>query len=134
MAQTTREDRTLLESIITLGEAGKKAPKLEGLPTGIQGLDDLFFTARIEDGKAVKEPLNGIPRYSVLNITGVSDTGKSLMVEQFAVYQASQDTKVAFITVETPAEFVAVALKERSRAMALASPALFRMPPLISAG
>ncbi len=119
MAQTTREDRTLLESIITLGEAGKKAPKLEGLPTGIQGLDDLFFTTRIEDGKAVKEPLNGIPRYSVLNITGVSDTGKSLMVEQFAVYQASQDTKVAFITVETPAEFVAVALKERAKAMAL---------------
>jgi len=119
MAQQNREERTVLESITTLGEAGKKAPKMEGLPTGIEGLDGLFFTTRIEKKKAIKEPLGGIPKYSVFNITGVSDTGKSLMVEQFSVYQASKGIKVAFITVETPAEFVAVALKERARAMAL---------------
>jgi len=115
----TREERTVLESITTLEEAGRKAPQVEGLSTGIGGLDHLFFTTRIQGKRAAKEPLGGIPRYSVFNITGVSDTGKSLMAEQFSVFQASRDIKVAFITVETPAEFAAVALKERAKAMAV---------------
>ncbi len=119
MAQQAREERTVLESITTLGEAGKKAPKMEGLPTGIDGLDQLFFTTSIQRKKVVRKSLGGLPRYSVFNITGVSDTGKSLMVEQFSAFQASQDRRVAFVTVETPAEFVAVALKERAKAMAL---------------
>ena len=100
-------------------EAGKEAPKLEGVPTGVEGLDDLFFTSVVESGKAKRVPLGGIPKYAVINITGVSDTGKSLLVEQFAVKRASEGERVVFITVESPAPFVAMALKERARAMGI---------------
>jgi len=82
-------------------------------------LDDLFFIVEVENGKIVKKNLGGIPAYSVFNITGVSDTGKSLMVEQFTVKQASEGYKVAFITVESPANFVAASLKLRAAAMGL---------------
>ncbi len=108
-----------LKSIYTGSQAIKKAPKIYGVPTGIEGLDDLFFIVTSENGKLVKKSLRGIPAYSVFNITGVSDTGKSLMVEQFAVKQASIGERVAFITVETPANFVATSLKLRAAAMGL---------------
>ncbi|WP_038055549.1 KaiC domain-containing protein [Thermodesulfobacterium hydrogeniphilum] len=108
-----------LKSIYTGSQAIKKAPKVYGVPTGIEGLDDLFFIVTSENGKLVKKNLGGIPAYSVFNITGVSDTGKSLMVEQFAVKQASIGERVAFITVETPANFVATSLKLRAAAMGL---------------
>ncbi len=108
-----------LKSIFKGSEALTKAPKLYGIPTGIQGLDDLFFIVTSENGKIVKKNLGGIPAYSVFNITGVSDTGKSLMVEQFAVKQASLGEKVAFITVESPANFVVASLKLRAEAMGL---------------
>lgn len=108
-----------LRAIFKGSEAVAKAPKLYGVPTGIEGLDQLFFITTSEGGKIVKKPLNGIPAYSVFNITGVSDTGKSLMVEQFAVKQASLGEKVAFITVEAPANFVALSLKLRASAMGL---------------
>jgi KaiC domain protein len=106
-----------LKSIYTGSQAIKKAPKVYGVPTGIAGLDDLFFIVVSENGKLVKKNLGGIPAYSVFNITGVSDTGKSLMVEQFAVKQASLGEKVAFITVEAPANFVVASLKLRANAM-----------------
>jgi KaiC domain protein len=106
-----------LKSIYTGSQALKKAPKVYGVPTGIAGLDDLFFIVTSENGKLVKKNLGGIPAYSVFNITGVSDTGKSLMVEQFAVKQASLGEKVAFITVEAPANFVVASLKLRANAM-----------------
>ncbi|QER42080.1 KaiC domain-containing protein [Thermodesulfobacterium sp. TA1] len=108
-----------LKSIYKGGEALKKAPKLYGVPTGIEGLDPLFYIVVSENGKLVKKHLGGIPAYSVFNITGVSDTGKSLMVEQFAVKQASKGEKVAFITVETPANFLAASLELRANAMGL---------------
>ena len=107
------------EGIFTLKEAGKKVPKIKGVPTGIEGLDELFFTAVIEKGKPVKKPLGGIPKYGVFNITGIADTGKSLMVEQYTAKQASRDEKVAFITVESPAAFVAQSIKARAIAMGL---------------
>ena len=100
-----------------MSEVGKKAPKLEGVPSGVEGLDELFFTSRIQDSRALRVPLGGIPRYAVVNLTGISDTGKSLMVEQFAVKQAARGKRVAFITVETPAAFLSVGLKERALAM-----------------
>ncbi len=110
--------REIIEgSFGTLSEIAKKAPKLEGVATGIDGLDELFFTSKIEEGRPVKIPLGGIPRYSVVNLTGVSDTGKSLMAEQFAVKQASIGNRTAFITVETPAAFLSVGLKGRASAM-----------------
>lgn len=108
-----------LKAIFKGSEAVAKAPKLYGVPTGIEGLDQLFYITTSEDGKLVKKQLNGIPAYSVFNITGVSDTGKSLMVEQFAVKQASLGERVAFITVEAPANFVALSLKLRASAMGL---------------
>ncbi len=106
----------LKEAIILAKDASKKAPKIEGIPTGIEGLDELFFIAEIENQKITKKPLKGIPKYSVCNITGINDTGKSLMAEQFAIYQA-QKHKVCFITVETPANFVIASMKMRAKAM-----------------
>ncbi|MDF2953292.1 MAG: RecA-superfamily ATPase [Thermodesulfobacterium sp.] len=106
-----------LKSIYTGSQAIKKAPKVYGVSTGVEGLDNLFFIVSSENGKIVKKNLNGIPAYSVFNITGVSDTGKSLMVEQFAVKQASSGERVAFITVESPANFVVTSLKLRANAM-----------------
>lgn len=108
-----------LKSIFRGSEAVAKAPKLYGVPTGVEGLDQLFFIVTSEKGQIVKKVLNGIPAYSVFNITGVSDTGKSLLVEQFAVKQASLNERVAFITVEAPANFVALSLKLRAEAMGL---------------
>ncbi|MCD6087750.1 MAG: KaiC domain-containing protein [Candidatus Hydrothermae bacterium] len=110
-------ENLIKESIKNLSEVGKKAPRLEGVPSGVEGLDDLFFTSKIQDGRAIRMPLGGIPRYSVVNLTGISDTGKSLMAEQFAVKQAARGKRVAFVTVETPATFLSVGLKERAFAM-----------------
>jgi len=107
----------VVESIETLKEAGKKAPKIEGVPTGIEGLDELFFVTKIVKGKVKTIPLGGIPRYSVINLTGVSDTGKSLMAEQFAITQAYLGNPTIFVTVETPGTFLAASLRERAQAM-----------------
>ncbi len=78
---------------------------------------NFFYTTTSKGGKLIKQPLGGIPAYSVFNITGVSDTGKSLMVEQFTVQQAKKGNKVAFITVEAPANFLVAGLKLRAQAM-----------------
>jgi len=107
------------ESVGTLGELGEEAPKIEGVKTGIEGLDELFFTTKIVRGKAKTIPLGGIPRYSVINLTGVSDTGKSLMAEQFTITQASLGNPTVFVTVETPATFLATSLRERCTAMGI---------------
>ena len=111
------EPEVLAESILRLQEAAEQAPRLEGVPTGIEGLDTLFFTVQWREGRPEKVSLGGLPRYSVMNITGVADTGKSLMVEQFALTQARRGEGVAFITVETPAAFVAMGMKERAHAL-----------------
>ncbi len=105
------------EAVFSGGEALKKAPKLFGVPTGIEGLDNLFFTTESRGKRVIKKALGGIPAYSVFNITGASDTGKTLFVEQFTIKQASRGKRVAFITVETPASFVSLSLKERAKAM-----------------
>ena len=113
-----REKPRVVEEAILVGEeATKKLPKIYPVPTGIEGLDELFFTTEVKKKKVVRKPLGGIPSLSVFNITGASDTGKSLMVEQFTIKQASEGKKVAFITVETPAPFVLVSLRERAKAM-----------------
>lgn len=111
--------RVIKEAVFLGSQAIEKAPEIKGIPTGVEGLDDLFFVVREEKGKLVKKPLGGIPAYSVFNITGISDTGKSLLVEQFALKQASLGHKVAFVSVETPANFVAMSLKLRATAMGL---------------
>ncbi len=113
------EGRVIRDSIETLKEAGRKAPKLFGIPTGIEGFDDLFFTVKVEGDRVIKTPLGGIPSLAVVNLTGLSDTGKSLMAEQFAVKQASMGYRVCFVTVEIPSPFLATGLRERARAMGI---------------
>ncbi|MRJ01958.1 MAG: KaiC domain-containing protein [Epsilonproteobacteria bacterium] len=117
MEQSDYRPEVVKEAIYRGSEALERAPEIEGVPTGVPGLDRLFFTIQEEGGELKKKELGGIPRYSVFNITGVSDTGKSLMVEQFAVTQAQKGRKVAFITVESPANFVAASLKYRALAL-----------------
>ncbi|WP_290900816.1 KaiC domain-containing protein [Ferroglobus sp.] len=99
-----------------LKELESKAPKLFGIPTGTK-LDEMFFKVEEEDGKFVKKPLGGIPYLAVMNITGVPDTGKSVFAEQFTVTQAAHGYKVLFVTVESPANFLYTALKQKAQAM-----------------
>ena len=102
--------------VFELEELSKKAPKLFGVPTGTK-LDEMFFKVTFETGKWVRKPLGGLPSYSVINLTGIADTGKSLLAEQFALMQASLGYKVLFVTVEAPAQFLYTAFKERAEAL-----------------
>ena len=129
-----RHHKPLAEHILTLSQVAKKAPPLRGTPTGIPGFDNLFFKVEWKDGKPVRKPLGGVPEYAVINITGMPDTGKSLMVEQFAVTQASVGNKVCFVTVESPAPFVASGLKERATAMGIDFSAIEDNIVLVDAG
>jgi len=99
-----------------LGELENKAPRLFGIPTGTK-LDSMFFKVEKEGERFVKKPLGGIPHLAVINVTGVPDTGKSLLAEQFAITQAGNGYRVLYVTVESPAHFLYTAMKERSEAM-----------------
>ncbi|ADY73701.1 putative circadian clock protein, KaiC [Desulfurobacterium thermolithotrophum DSM 11699] len=114
-----RQPQVMKDNVYLLGEAIERAPELKGVPTGVKGFDELFFKVEWEEGKPVKKPLGGIPEYAVVNLTGMPDTGKSLMAEQFTVKQASLGQKVCFVTVESPAAFVAAGLKQRATAMGI---------------
>jgi len=114
-----REPQVMKDNVYLLKDAMEKAPELRGVATGVKGLDELFFKVEWEDGKPVRKPLGGIPEYAVINLTGMPDTGKSLIAEQFTVKQASLGQKVCFITVESPASFVAASLRERATAMGI---------------
>jgi len=105
------------EAVLSLKDIGDRAVEIRGVSTGVEGLDNLFFITKIEKGKTKVVNLGGIPQYSVFNLTGISDTGKSLIGEQFAIKQASLGNSVAFITVESPAHFVATSMKSRAVAM-----------------
>ncbi len=95
----------------------KNTPKLFGFKTGTPGLDDMFYTVEWTDDRPIKKTLGGIPAYSVVNLTGMPDTGKSLIAQQFAIKQASLGYPVLFVTTETPADFLIVSLKFRAQAM-----------------
>ncbi len=114
-----RERNVFVEQVSTLEELKGKAPKLFGIKSGVEGLDDLFFITKLEKGKVKTIPLGGYPAYGVFNITGVPDTGKSLMAEQFAVTQASLGYPVCFVTVEQPASFLYSGLKMRAEALGI---------------
>ncbi len=105
-------------SYYELSELKEEAPKIFGIPTGTK-LDEMFYTVEIVEDKAIKKPLGGIPHLAVINITGVPDSGKSVLAEQFAAYQASKGYKVLFVTVESPAKFLYNALKMKSIALGL---------------
>lgn len=112
-----KEGKALEKAISLASELKEKAPKLFGIPTGVEGLDDLFYTVELKEGKALKKPLGGYPFRSVINLTGMPDTGKSLMAEQFAIKQVSLGYPSCFVTVETPAPFLIQGLKMRASAM-----------------
>lgn len=113
-------ERLVMESVVLASELSDQVPQLVGVKTGVEGLDDLFYTTRInEEGKPEVRPLGGYPIRGVINITGIPDTGKSLMVEQFAVKQASLGNPVCFVTVEQPAPFLVHGLRQRALAMGI---------------
>ncbi len=114
-----KERHIIYDAIYTVSEARGKAPELKGIPTGVKGLDELFFVIDWKGKKPVRKPLGGIPLGCVVNLTGMPDTGKSLMAEQFAVKQASLGEPVCFVTVETPAPYVSVGLEQRAKAMGI---------------
>jgi KaiC domain protein len=115
-----RERGPLTEALETAGTALQRAAPLTGVPTGVEGLDELFYTVEFSGGQVVKRSLGGYPRLAVVALTGIPETGKSLMAEQFAVQQAALGHPVLFITVETPAPFIAQALELRAGAMGFA--------------
>lgn len=117
--QKYQQYEPLKEAVLVGSETIAKAPKLVGVPTGVEGLDKLFYTTEMTPEGPKKVPLDGIPKYGIFNLTGVSDTGKSLIAEQFAVKQASRGESVIFVTVESPAEFVILGIKQRAQAMGI---------------
>ncbi len=100
-------------------EIGKDLPELKGIATGVEGLDELFFTTIFKGGKVKVKPLGGYPEGGVIQITGVPDTGKSLMAEQFLITQARFGNYVCLVTVEQPAAFYVASLKQRAAAMSV---------------
>ncbi|SMB94685.1 KaiC domain protein, AF_0795 family [Thermanaeromonas toyohensis ToBE] len=106
--------------VLKLKELEERIPKLFGIPSGVPGLDDLFFTFTMEEEGYRKVPLKGLPSASVVHLTGVPDTGKTLMAEQFALTQAARQFATLFVTVEVPAPFLAQGLRQRAQALRLA--------------
>lgn len=109
----------LTEGLYRLSDLEKKAPVLSGVPSGVPGLDELFYRLEWKEGKPQRVPLPGFPRYAVVHLTGVPDTGKSLAAEQFALTQAERNEKVLLVTVELPGPFLVQSLRERARAMGI---------------
>lgn len=105
-----------MERLYRLDELKDRAPELFGIPTGT-GLDNMFYKIGMDKGKPKKVPLGGIPAKAVLNLTGVPDTGKSVLVEQFALTQAGSGYRVLYVTTESPAPFLYASLKAKSEAM-----------------
>lgn len=105
-------------AVVTLEELSVDAPELFGVPTGTR-LDSLFWTVAKEGDQFVKKSIGGIPYGGVLNITGVPDTGKSILGEQFALFQAGREYNVLFVTVETPAPFLYTSFEAKSMALGL---------------
>ncbi len=100
------------------GAEVRSLPPMFGVKTGTK-LDYMFYTIELdeESGKPVKRILGGLPYLSVMNLTGIPDTGKSVLAEQFAIKQASMGYRVAVASTETPVEFLMANLKVRAAAM-----------------
>jgi KaiC domain protein len=99
-----------------LGEYEQRAPDILGIPTST-GLDRLFYKIVKTNGQWRKEELGGIPYRAVINLTGEPDTGKSVLAEQFAAYQAARGYRVCFVTVESPAPFLFGVMKAKAEAL-----------------
>ena len=99
-----------------LSELEVKSPKIFGVPTGTK-LDEMFWKIEKEGDKFVKKPLGGIPYLSVINITGIPDSGKSILAEQFALTQANEGYKILFVSVESPVNFLYTSMESRAKYM-----------------
>lgn len=75
-------------------------------------LDNMFY--KFKDGKLVS--LNGIPSNSLLHLTGVSDTGKSLLCYNLAVNYIL-NKKMIFITIERNGKMLNTLLSERAKTL-----------------
>ncbi len=95
-----------------LKELESEATKIFGITTGTK-LDEMFWKVDKKDDKFVKVPLGGIPYLSVINLTGIPDSGKSILAEQFAITQANEGYKILFVTVESPANFLYSSIKSK---------------------
>lgn len=112
------DKKIAFESVGTAKEIARSAPEIKGVRTGVEGLDEMFFTTKLdENGEVLIKPLGGYPSGGVIHITGVPDTGKSLMAEQFLITQASEGINVCLVTVEQPAPFYVASLKQRAAAL-----------------
>ncbi|HDM67214.1 MAG TPA: KaiC domain-containing protein [Thermoplasmatales archaeon] len=101
-----------------LGELEEKAPKIFGVSTGTK-LDEMFWRIEVENGETTRKPLGGIPHLSIINLTGIPDSGKSILAEQFALTQANEGYKVLFVTVESPANFLYTSMKNKAEYLQL---------------
>lgn len=118
--ETEKESKVQLKSIYLASELREEIPKIEGLKTGVEGLDDLFYISYIDKkGKPQIKPLGGFPSLGILNLTGIPDTGKSLIAEQFALTQAELGNPVCLVTVEQPAVFIIAGLKNKAAALGM---------------
>nr|PZN05261.1 MAG: KaiC domain-containing protein [Bacillota bacterium] len=116
-ASWVKENKNTPPCAVPLAGLSEKVPKLFGIPSGVPGLDELFFTFQFENDQVKRVPLNGLPSSAVIHLTGVPDTGKSLIGEQFSITQASRGYNVLYVTVEIPAPFLAQSFIERSKAL-----------------
>ncbi len=107
-----------MKHVYELSDLKDRAPELFGIPTGT-ALDRMFYKIETKRGKPRKVPLGGVPARAVLNITGVPDTGKSLLVEQFALTQAGAGYRLLYVSTESPAPFLYTSLKSRAEAMGI---------------
>ena len=98
----------------TLRSFKDQSYKLEPVPTGVENLGKLFFISYVSEGKVTTKILGGFPREAVINISGSSDTGKSLLAQQFTVANAQKE-KVIFLTTESPKETLVASLKRISQ-------------------
>jgi KaiC domain protein len=108
----------MIKHYYELKELENKAPKLFGVPTGTK-LDEMFYKVEFEGEKYIKKPLGGIPHLAVINVTGIPDTGKSVLAEQFAITQANLGYRVLYVTVESPASFLYTTLKNKAMALGI---------------
>ncbi len=115
-----KESRKYQKWVYDLPELKEEAPKLFGIPTGTK-LDEMFYYVEYDEktNKFRKKPLGGLPYQAVINVVGVPETGKSVLAEQFAVYQAANGYKVLFVTSEQPARFLYTTFKQKAIALGL---------------
>jgi KaiC/GvpD/RAD55 family RecA-like ATPase len=84
-------EKKLLSLISKPSDAAERKPMLK-LPTGTF-IDKLFLDEK-------HEPLGGVPFGGQFGVLGLADAGKSILVEEIAIYLAHSGTKVMFIISE----------------------------------